>query len=161
MNKSAFFLPLALLVTTLPATAQAQAARNRVAFVNVPQLVAAVPGNSNYLTISKAADADLGKRQQSLQSLIAKAQSQPTAANRNAAIKAQQDFVAAQKSYQTKLASAFKPLAGKINSTIASVARSNGFSVVLDSQVAARSKLVVYAAPTTDLTQAVLKALKK
>lgn len=150
-------LPLALLLTV----PHAQQKKSRVAFVNVSQLVAALPSSSSYLTLSKNADADLAKRQAALRTLLAKAQSSPTAANRAALTKAQKDYAAAQKGYQSRLASAFKPLASKLDSAIAATAKANGFSVVLDRQVAARTSLVVYANPTTDLTQAVLKKIKK
>ena len=44
--------------------------------------------------------------------------------------------------------------------TIAAVAKSNGFSIVMDRDVAAKSGLVIYADPTSELTDAVSKAVK-
>lgn len=157
MNKLLMLSPL-LLLMTVP---HAQQKRSRVAFVNVQQLVAALPGNSNYLTLSKNVDRDLNKRQQHIRTLLSKAQSSPTAENRAALTKAQQDYEKAQTSYQARLAAAFKPLAGKIDSSITQAARSQGFSIVIDQQVAARSSLVIYAHPHTNLTPSVLKLLKK
>lgn len=157
VKKIFVLFPLALLLTV----PHAQQKKSRVAFVNVPQLVSALPNSSAYLTLRKNVDADLTKRQASIRTLLTKAQSSPTAANRNALTKAQKDYAAAQKGYQSRLANAFKPLASKLDSAIATAAKANGYSVVLDRQVAARSGLVVYANPATDLTQAVLKNLKK
>lgn len=146
-------------MSTVP---HAAPAKNRVGFVDVQKLVAAVPGSANYLSVTKNADADLTKRQKTLQTLLNKANTSKTAADRNAFTKAQQDYVAAQKKYQTQIATAFKPLAGKIDAAVRTTAKANGYSVILDRQVAARSKLVVYANDSaTDITAAALKALKK
>lgn len=157
MRKILFVLPLALLVTV----PHAQQRKSRLGFVDVQQLVVALPGNSNYLTLSKNIDRDLSKRQETIRSLLTKAQANPTPANRAALTKAQQDYEKMQASYQTRLAAAFKPLAGKIDSSIAQAARAQGFGVVVNRQVAARSSLVVYAHTQTDLTPSVLKLLKK
>lgn len=159
MNRILLLLPFIAVMSTVP---HAAPAKNRVGFVDVSSLVAAVPGGTNYLTLSKNADADLAKQQKALQALVTKANTTRSTADRNAVNKAQQDFVAAQKKYQTQIAQAFKPLASKIDAAVASTAKSNGYSIVLDKQVAGRSKLVVYADNNaTDMTAATLKALKK
>lgn len=157
MKRFLLLLPLALLATA----PQAQNNKNRVGFVNVPQLVSTMPGGANYTALRKKADTDLANQQKNLQALVTKANASPTAANKAAVTKAQQTFTNAQKNYQTQIANAFKPLATKLNTSIARVAKANGYSVVLDRQVAARSSLVVYANSSTDLTAAVQKELKK
>ena len=158
MNRLLLLLPLALL-TTVP---HAAAPKNRVGFVDVPQLLSSVAGSADYLTLRKNIDADLTKREKALQTLATKANQTRSAADRNAFAKAQQDYVNAQKGYQTRLAAAFKPLASKIDGAIATAAKNNGYSVVLDKQVAGRTKLVVYANNSaTDLTAAAQKLLKK
>lgn len=157
MKRFLILLPAFLLLTS----PHAQQAKGRMGFVTVQQLVAAIPGNANYLALSKKADADLRKQQQNVQALMQKASSSPTDANRAAVSKAQQAFVNSQKTYQAQMATAFKPLAGKLDGAIAKTAKANGFSVVLEKQVAGRTKLVVYANASTDLTAAVLKELKK
>lgn len=150
-------LPLALLLTV----PHAQQSKSRIGFVDVQKLVAAVPGNTAYLNLSKSADADLNKRDQAIRALVTKANTSKSVADRTALQKAQQASLTAQKDYQTRLAAAFKPLAGKIDGAIASVAKSNGYTVVMDRGVAARTKLIVYGATSTDLTEAALKVLKK
>lgn len=157
MKRFLLLLPLALLMTA----PHAQNTRSRLAFVNVPQLVAAMPGGANYTALTKKADTDLANQQKNLQSLLTKVNASPTTANKAAFTKAQQNLATSQKNYQTQMANAFKPLATKLNASIAKVAKANGYSVVLDRQVAARTNLVVYANSSTDLTAAVLKELKK
>ena len=158
MRYALFLLPLALL-STVP---QAQQSRSRVGFVNVQQAVAAMPNSANYLSLQKRVDADLGAKQANLQKLAAQAQKTRKAADVQAYQKAQQSLVAAQKNYNARLAKEFAPLQSRLNSVVAAVARSSGFTVVLDRRVAAQSGVVVYAnTAVTDLTPAVVKALKK
>lgn len=157
MKRLFLLLPMALLLTA----PQAQSGKGRLGFVNVPQLVAAMPGGANYTALRKKADTDLGQQQKNLQTLLVKVNGSPTAANKAAVTKAQQTFAKAQKNYQTQIAAAFKPLATKLNSAIAKTAKANGYSVVLDRQVAATTRLVVYANSSTDLTAAVMKEIKK
>ena len=158
LRRALLLAPLFLLATV----PHAQQKRTRVGFVNVQKLVAAVPGGKSYLDLRARVDKDLGGRERSIQQLAAKA-NRTRAKNDIAALtKAQQSYVAAQKSYQSRLAAAFKPVGGRVDGAIKAVARSSGFTVVLDQSVAARSKLVVYAnSGTTDLTPTVLKALTK
>ncbi|EYB67905.1 outer membrane chaperone Skp [Deinococcus phoenicis] len=158
MRNAFLILPLALLMTV----PHAQQKGKRVGFVDVQQAVTALPGSSTYLNLSKKVDADLKAKQTNLQQLAARAASSRSAADRQALQKAQQSFVSAQQGYQQRLATEFKPLASRINSAVASVAKANGYSVVMDRRVAAQSNLVVYANnQSTDLTAAVVKALKK
>lgn len=158
MRHAFLILPLALLATV----PHAQQRASRVGFVDVQQAVATLPGSSTYLSLAKKVDADLAAKQATIQRLAAQAAASPTAANRQAVQKAQQDFLSAQKGYQARLATEFKPLASRLNAAVASVAKRNGYSVVMDRRVAAQSHLVVYAnSSATDLTAAVLKVLKK
>lgn len=158
MRYALFLLPLALL-STVP---QAQKTRSRVGFVNVQQAVAAMPNSASYLSLQKRVDADLKAKQSNLQKLAAQAQKTRKAADVQAYQKAQQGLVTAQKNHDSRLAKEFRPLQTRMNSVVAAVARSSGFTVVLDRRVAAQSGVVVYAnTGATDLTSAVVKALKK
>lgn len=158
MKPALLILPLALLATV----PHAQQRGSRVGFVDVQQAVAGLPNSSKYLQLSKNVDTDLRSRQAKLQQLAARAASTRSAADQQALQKAQQEYASMQKSYQGRLATEFKPLASRLNSVVASVARQNGYSVVMDRRLAAQSNLVVYAnEQATDLTAAVIKALKK
>lgn len=143
----------------MPHAAQTRA---RVGIVDVQQVVDALPGSAGYLSLSKRVDADLKGKQAKLQQLVARANASRGAADIQAAQKAQREFLSTQQSHQQRLATQFKPLASKINTTVANVAKGSGFTVVLDRRVAAQSNLVVYAnTATTDLTPAVLRAIRK
>ncbi|WP_102126156.1 OmpH family outer membrane protein [Deinococcus planocerae] len=158
MKPLLLILPLAL-IATVPHAAQTRA---RVGIVDVQQVVAALPGSAAYLSLTKRVDADLRGKQAKLQQLISRANTSRRPADIQAAQKAQRDFLSTQQSHQQRLNTEFRPLAGRINTTVANVAKGSGFTVVLDRRVAAQSSLVVYAnTATTDLTPAVLRAIKK
>ena len=158
LHRPLLLLPLFLLATV----PQAQTKNTRLGFVNVQKVVAAVPGGGPYLDLRRKVDTDLAKRQVNIQQLTVKANRTRAKADADALKKAEQSFVTAQKNYQTRLAESFKPIGKRVDTTIAAVAKSNGFGVLFDYEVAASSKLVVYAnTAKTDLTPAVLKALKK
>lgn len=158
MKPILLILPLAL-IATVPHAAQTRA---RMGIVDVQQVVAALPGSASYLSLTKRVDADLQGKQAKLQQLVSRANASRRAADIQAVQKAQREFLSTQQSYQQRLNTEFKPLAGKINTTVANVARASGFTVVLDRRVAAQSNLVVFAnTATTDLTPAVLRAIKR
>ncbi|PNY82178.1 OmpH family outer membrane protein [Deinococcus koreensis] len=156
MNKVLMLLPLALLATV----PHAQQSKSRVAMVNVQTLIKAMPGNASYLALMTKVDKDLKSRQASLQTLAAKAATTRSTADQQALTKAQQAYTAQRADYDKQIQTAFKPLGTRLNTVVAQVARANGISVVMDDTVAAQTGLVVYADPTANLTNAVLKALK-
>ncbi|UQN05387.1 OmpH family outer membrane protein [Deinococcus sp. QL22] len=150
-------LPFALMVTV----PHAQQSRSRVGFVNVQAAVKAMPNSATYLKLNTNVTADLAARTKSIQALAVKAAASRKAADQQALVKAQQAFRTTQNGYQSRLNTAFAPLATKLNATVAKVAKTSGFTVVLDQSIAAKTGLVVYAnSQTTDLTPAVIKALK-
>lgn len=150
-------LPFALMMTV----PQAQQTRSRVGFVNVQAAVKAMPNSAAYLKLNSNVNADLAARAKNIQALASKAAASRKPADQQALAKAQQTLRSTQSGYQTRLNTAFAPLATKLNATVAKVAKTSGFTVVLDQAVAAQTRLVVYAnTQTTDLTPAVIKALK-
>ncbi|WP_221088701.1 OmpH family outer membrane protein [Deinococcus aquaedulcis] len=157
MNKIWLILPLALL-STVP---HAQQAKSRLGIVNVQQAVKALPESKAYLELNAKVAADLNTRQKALQDLSAKAAATRSAADRQALAKAQQAYASARDSYATRIDAAFKPLASKLNAAVTKAAKTNGYTIVFDEQVAAQTSLVVYANESaTNLTPAVIKNLK-
>lgn len=157
LNKFLILFPLALLATV----PQAQTPKNRVGLIDVQAAVRAMPASKAYLDLSARVDADLKDKRSKIDALAAKAGASGSAADRKALLDAQQAYNTAQSGYTGRIATAFQPLAVKVNAAVAQVAKSNGYSVVMDRQIAAQNRLVVYAnASTTDLTPAVIKALK-
>ena len=85
-----------------------------------------------------------------------------------ASAKERQDYEALVKTYQDTLKkwqnrqnTVLKPILEDVDRAIAKVAKAQGFTVVMSRQVAAQSGLVVYADEDTDLTQAVIRELKR
>lgn len=156
MRRFLLIVPLALLATV----PQAQQKATRIGYVDVEKVVSALPGSKGYLDLANRSNKDLQAKQKNLQALVAKASRTGSAADRQAAAKAQQSLLSAQKNYSQRLATEFKPIATKVNSAVAKVAKTNGYYMVLNARVAASSNLLVYADSRADLTQATIKALK-
>ncbi|WP_295815433.1 OmpH family outer membrane protein [uncultured Deinococcus sp.] len=156
MNRILMLLPLALLATV----PHAQQPKSRVAFVNVDTLVRAMPNSAAYTKAMTQAETDLKARRASLQTLLAKASSSGSAADRQAATKAQQAYATVQADHTKKIQAAFAPLSTRLNAAVAQAAKANGFTVVMDEKVAAQTSLVLYADKSTSLTAAVQKLLK-
>lgn len=156
MNRFLMLLPLALLATV----PHAQGAKNRLGLVDVQAAVKALPASKAYLDLSARVDADLKGKRAKIDTLAARAASTGSAADRKALLDAQQAYNSAQTGYQSRLSAAFQPVSVKVNAAVARVAKANGYSVVMDRQVAAQTRLIVHASSTADLTAAVIKALK-
>lgn len=150
-----YVLPL-FLIMTFP---DAKTTKNKLGYVDVNVLIQKMPNSAKYLDLSARVNKDLDKRVRKLQQLTQKAAS-GSAKDRTALIKAQQSYQRAQTNYRSRLKKAFAPLSGKLDTAMAKTAKANGYSVIMDQQVAARSKLVIYASPRVDLTKAVQKRLK-
>ncbi|GGR84152.1 OmpH family outer membrane protein [Deinococcus sedimenti] len=155
MNRFLILAPLALLATV----PHAQQSKNRVGVVNVQNVIKSMSGSKTYTDLTAKSNADLKARQTSIQSLAAKA-SRGSAADKAALTKAQQDYAKTRDSYIKQIETAFKPLATKVNSAVAKVAKTNGYSIVIDANVANDTNLIVHANTAVDLTQAVLKEVK-
>jgi len=155
-RRIALLAPLALL-TLQP---HAQQSKTKVGIVNVQTVVSAIPSGSGFVTLSRKADADLQAQARNVQALQAKASARgATTASKNAYTAAVKKYQTATQTYQKQLAAAFAPLATRVNTAVASVAKANGYSVVLDQRAA--HGLVIYADPkSTDLTAAVTARVK-
>ncbi|GGQ98498.1 OmpH family outer membrane protein [Deinococcus ruber] len=158
MKKFILLAPLALFALQ----PHAQTSKYKVGIVNVQTVVKSMPGSASFLAISKKADTTLQAEAKSVATLQTKASSR-TASNADRAA-----YSAAVKKYQTdsqsfdkQLKAAFAPLSSKVNAAVASAAKANGYSVILDQRVAASTKLVIYAnLKSTDLTAAVTAKVK-
>ena len=141
---------------------QAQQGKNRVGIVNVQAVVSAMPSGTGFVALSRKSDADLQAQVRAVQALMSRANARTaSAADKSAYAAAAKKYQASAQSYQKQLASSFAPLAGRVNTAVASVARAGGYSVVLDQRVARDNRLVIYAnAQATDLTAAVTAKVK-
>ena len=124
------FLILAPLAL-LATVPHAQQSKNRVGVVNVQNVIKNMSGSKTYLDLNTKSSADLKARLGGI-------------------------FVG----FTREIETAFKPLATKVNTAVAKVAKTNGYSIVLDANVANATNLIVHANTAVDLTQAVLKEVK-
>ncbi|WP_424951900.1 OmpH family outer membrane protein [Deinococcus sp.] len=158
LPKSIWLAPLALLAVQ----PHAQQSKTRLGIVNVQSVVAALPGGSGFVSLSRKADTDVQAQAKSVQALLSKARAAgASAADKNAYTAAAKKYQVSAQGYQKQLQTAFAPLATRVNAAVASVARASGYSVVIDARVASQNRLVIYAnAKATDLTAAVAARLK-
>ena len=151
--KALLLAPLALLVLQ----PHAQQGKNRVGIVNVQSVVSGMPGGAGFVALSKKADADIQVQVKAVRALLGKANGRgASAADKSAYTAAARKYQESAQSYQKQLAASFAPLAGRVNTAVTAVARTGGYSVVLDQKVARDNGVVIYAnAQATDLTAAV------
>ncbi len=153
--------PLALVATFGLGTLapHAQTAPQKIGFVDVSKLLAAHPNDKDIKDIQAKADAELGAIDKQIKAIDAKG------AGASAAEKQQRETLV--KTIQSKADGYDKQINPKISvvekavdTAVSTVAKANGYAVVMDRDVAAKSGLVIYADPTAELTDAALKALK-
>ena len=157
---AALLLALGALLT--PMLAQNRNVATRLGFVDADALVQAHPDYKKVQELQAQARKELAPLEEKLKPLDQKVRSgQATAKER-------QDYEALMKTYQDTLKKwqdrqnpVLRPILEEVDQAIAKVAKAQGFAVVMSRQVAAQSGLVVYADEDTDLTQAVIKELKK
>ncbi|WP_018111152.1 OmpH family outer membrane protein [Thermus igniterrae] len=155
-------LLLALSALLTPLLAQNKATATRVGFVDADALVQAHPDYKKVQDLQAQARKEISPLEEKLKPLAQKVQSgQATAKERqdyDALLKTYQDTV---KKWQERQNPLLKPILEDVDNAIAKVAKAQGFAVVMSRQVAAQSGLVVYADEDTDLTQAVIRELKR
>lgn len=137
----------------------AQTTPQKVGFVDVSKLLAAHPGDKEIQAIQKKADDELTALDKQVKAIDAKG------ANASAAEKqTREQLVTTIRSkadaYDKQLAPKIAVVEKAVDTAINTVAKSNGFSIVMDRDVAAKSGLVIYADPTSELTDAVAKSVK-
>ncbi|KGQ21993.1 OmpH family outer membrane protein [Thermus filiformis] len=161
MKRFALFLAALGLLAT-PLVAQNRTTPSRVGFVDAEALIQGHPDFKKVQDVQAQARKELQPLEDKLKPLDQKVKTGTASA------KEQQDYQTLLQTYQTALkkwqdrqAQALKPITEEIDQAIAKVAKAQGFSVVMSKQVAAQSGLVVYADDDTDLTQAVLKEIRK
>lgn len=155
-------LALALGALLTPMLAQNRNVATRLGFVDADALVQAHPDYKKVQDLQAQARKELAPLEEKLKPLDQKIRSgQATAKERQdyeALLKTYQDTL---KKWQDRQNPVLKSILEEVDQAIAKVAKAQGFAVVMSRQVAAQSGLVVYADEDTDLTQAVIKELKK
>ncbi|GAA6733875.1 OmpH family outer membrane protein [Thermus oshimai] len=163
MKRFSLFALLAAGLTLLtPQLAQNKNVATRIGFVDANALVQAHPDYKKVQEVQAQAKKELSPLEERLKPLDQKVRAGQVTA------KERQDYEALAKSYQDTLKkwqerqdAVLKPILEEVDQAIAKVAKAQGFAVVMSRQVAAQSGLVVYADDDTDLTQAVIRELKR
>ncbi|WP_291429385.1 OmpH family outer membrane protein [Deinococcus sp.] len=137
----------------------AQTPAQKVGFVNVSKLLAAHPSDKDIQAIQKKADEELSALDKQVKAIDAKGAAASAAEKQNrealvTTIKSKAD------AYDKQLAPKIAEVEKAVDSAINTTAKSNGFSIIMDRDVAAKSGLVIYADSSTELTDAVAKAVK-
>lgn len=137
----------------------AQTGAQKVGFVNVDALFAASSGNKDLQALNAKAQAELGPLEKQIQEINAKGAS-ATAADKDKLNQLLTTYQAKAKDYGTQIQAKSAPVEQAIDKALGDYAKANGFSVVMDRNVAQQSGLVVYADTSTDITEAVKKSIK-
>lgn len=137
----------------------AQTAPQKIGFVDVAKVLAAHPNDKDIQAIQTKANDELKALADKINAIDAKGAS-ATAAEKDSRTQLVATYQAKQKTYNDQVQPKVAVVEKAVDTAISSVAKANGYSVVMDRGVAARSALVVYAEDNTDLTDAALKALK-
>lgn len=137
----------------------AQTTAQKVGFVDVPKVIAAHSTNKDITDISKKADAELAPLYKQVQDIDAKGAA-ATAADKDKRAQLVSTIQAKSNTYNTQLKPKVEAAQTAANNAIAAAAKANGYSIVMDRNVAASTGLVVYGEDSTDLTAAALKNLK-
>ncbi|BDP41098.1 cationic outer membrane protein OmpH [Deinococcus aetherius] len=137
----------------------AQTTPQKIAFVDVQRLLAAHPADKDLQAIQQKANTELSGLQKQIQAIDAKG-AQATAAEKQNRATLVSTLQAKAKTYDDQMKPKMETVEKAVDAAVNSTAKANGYSIVMDRGVAARSGLVVYADNSTDITEATLKAVK-
>ncbi|MBB5233425.1 OmpH family outer membrane protein [Deinococcus budaensis] len=137
----------------------AQTTPQKVGFVNVQKLLSAHPNDKDLQAIQKKANDELGALDKQIKAIDAKGASASAAEKQNRATLVS-TIQAKAKAYDDQMKPKVAAVEKAVDLAVNTVAKQNGYSIVMDSNVAAGSSLVIFAENGTDLTDAALKALK-
>lgn len=139
----------------------AQTAPQKIGFVNVGEVLKAHPGNAAVTALRAKGDAELKPLDTQIKAIQAKGTA-ATAAEKDQMAQAITTLNAKIASYNDQITKAVAPIETAVDTAVSSTAKTQGFSVVMDTVQAGPSGtgLVIYADGSTDLTAAVIKNLK-
>jgi outer membrane protein len=141
----------------------AQNPPQKVGFVDVQKVIASFSQGKKFNTLDSQAQAALAPLKKQVTALQAKIQGgQATAQDQQNLNTAISTYQTALKKWQAKLNAAYAPVAKAIDKAVRAVAPQQGFSIIMNADIAASSHLVIYAnSQSTDLTQAVISQVNK
>ena len=136
----------------------AQTGPQKIAFVNVADVLKANPGNAAVVDLQNKANADLKTYDDQIKPLQAQG-SNISAANKDKLTQLIATAQAKAKDWDKQISDKVTPLTAQVDSAVSAAAKANGVAVVMDA--AAANGLVIYADTSTDLTDAVKTAMNK
>ncbi len=152
--------PLAVVSAQDTSTA---AAPLSIAFVQTSKVLAAHPAGKAAEALTQQARTELQQIATGLQPLIDKRNSgqQLTPEEQNTLELSQRTYQETQQRYQQEIRDAAKPAEAEINDIITKIAEANGYTLVLNRELAATSSLVVYGASSIpDITEEAVKEIQ-
>ena len=141
-------------------TTRAQTAPQKVALINVAEILKASPDDAAVVALGQQRDAELGALDDQIQPLL-KQGSQISPADKD---KLNQLIGTAQsksKDYDAQINAKLAPITQQANAAVAAAAKANGVAVVINANTAQQSGIVVYADPSADLTSTVKAAMTR
>jgi len=156
------FAAIAVLALATWPFAQNKDVPSRVGFIDAEAVIRAHPRYDEVAKLQEQADAELKPLLEKIRALEQKiASGQATAKDREDYQVLTEAAKKVSEKWTPKIQEKLDPLIKEVDAVVAQVAQELGFSVIMNRRVAAQSNLVVYADPNTDITQAVIEALKK
>ncbi|PTA69223.1 OmpH family outer membrane protein [Deinococcus arcticus] len=137
----------------------AQTTPQKVGFVDVDKLLQAHPNYKDVQEIEKKAEAELGPIDKQIKAIDAKGAS-ATAAEKQTRETLVKTIQSKADAYNKQMEPKVTAMEKAVDGAITSVAKSNGYSIIMDRDVAAKSGLVIYADGSAEITDAVAKAVK-
>ncbi|AZI42304.1 OmpH family outer membrane protein [Deinococcus psychrotolerans] len=139
-------------------TPHAQTAPQKIAFVDVSQVLKAHPDNAAVVALKAKADAELKPLSDQIQALQAQG-SKISAADKDKLAQLSATISSKAKDYDNQIQVKVKPITEAVDTAVSTAAKANGVAVVMDAATA--QGLVVFADPSTDLTDAVKTIVAK
>ncbi|GGQ98507.1 cationic outer membrane protein OmpH [Deinococcus ruber] len=137
----------------------AQTAPQKVGFVDVNGVATADSRYAAVKTLQDKATAELNPLDAQVKAIQAKGTG-ATAAEKDQMNQLITTIQSKAKDYDAQIAKLVDPITNSVNTAVTAAAKAQGFSVVMDANVARNSGLVIYADQSADLTDAVKKGLK-
>lgn len=138
----------------------AQNSTQKIAYVDVQDVTRAHPQFGTLDAVNKQAEAALKPTRDQITAIQQKGQN-ATPAERQQYETLVKTYQANAKQWEEKVNAQSKPVIDAVNAAIATTAKAQGVTMVLNKTIAASSELVIYADPSMDLTAAVKTQLGK
>ncbi len=141
-------------------TTHAQTAAQKVALINVAEILKASPDDAAVVALGQKRDTELGALDDQIQPLL-KQGSQISPADKDKLNQLISTAQSKSKDYDAQINAKLAPITQKANAAVAAAAKANGVAVVINANIAQESGIVVYADPSADLTATVKAAMTK